>query len=103
MAHNPLVNLYRRTLAPREWKSITTYFTDHEIQTVTSRFTQTSTPRYYQLSFLAFLFQYAIPWPPAFKISIRLLTTLDRAITRLWPAYRRYAWFVLITGKTRQP
>lgn len=114
MAHNPLVRLYRRTLAPREWQSITTYFTNPEINIVTHKFVSqspqpatyplpASETRYYQLAFLAFLFQYALPIRALFRIALTFLTALDNFISKIWPGYRHYAWFVLITGKNRQP
>jgi len=103
MARNPFVNLYRATLAPREWQAITTYFTDHQIATVQRHFPGAGSRKYYGISFLAFVFQYALSWPRWFYCSLTALDSVDRMLVRLMPSLSRYAWFVLITGFKSKP
>jgi SAM-dependent methyltransferase len=103
MRHNPLVNLYRATLAPKEWRTITTYFSDPEIRAITAGLTAPRDRRFYLLSFLAFAFQYAVNWPRAFRLSLAVLSSIDCFLMRAIPALRRYAWFVLITGRKPIP
>jgi len=100
MAHNPLVHLYRRTLAPKEWKHITNYFSEAEIQAVQSHFSRAGEQRFYYTSFLAFVFQYALHAPRCFAVLLKALWFFDRLCTRAFPRLRRYAWFVLITGNS---
>lgn len=103
MAHNPLVNLYRWTLAPKEWRKITSYFTRREIAQVQKHFTDTDARRFYVLSFLSFVFQYALRSPMWFYTTLHRMMRLDNSIGNLWSGYYHFAWFVLITGKKRQP
>jgi len=98
MAHNPFVNLYRAALAPREWRSITTYFTNCEIAIVHRYFPGAGSRKYYGISFLAFVFQYALSWPRWFYCSLNALGMVDRMLVRIMPSLSRFAWFVLITG-----
>lgn len=99
MAHNPLVNIYRATLAPKEWQGITTYFTRREVDTVRSRFSDTADRRFYGLAFLAFGFQYAAKSPRWFYPALSALSRLDTTLAKFLPAARKYAWFTLITGR----
>ncbi len=97
---NPFVRLYRATLAPQVWRSITRYF-DSEAQAIFLRpfgFHRRSNqviPLYF-LSFFAFVFQFALPNLLAFKVSLKVLHGLDRLLFRLLPPLRRWAWFGLI-------
>lgn len=102
MADNPLVNLYRRTLAPREWKTITRYFRKQEIDAVASHFSHTETRYYYLSAFAAFVFQYALPAPRLFYPTLKILGWADRKLIRTVPGSCKKAWFVLITGRTPQ-
>lgn len=102
MADNPLVNFYRKTLAPAEWKNITTYFRQPQVETVRSHFHTSSAHNFYVVAFTAFIFQYALPQRHVFAVALKTLTLIDRLIGRLIPSWRNHAWFVLITGKARQ-
>lgn len=99
MAHNPLVNLYRRTLAPKEWQSITTYFTDRQIGLVRSAFAHTTAKPFYMSAFIAFVFQYAVASPRLFRLALAPLRFLDRAVGAAFPRFAKSAWFILICGK----
>lgn len=98
-AHNPLVKLYRMTLAPKEWREITRYFTRDEIAVAAAAFVGVRARRYYGLAFLAFFFQYALSSPVWFYRALRVLTKLDNGLEWLWPGFDRHSWFVLITGR----
>jgi ubiquinone/menaquinone biosynthesis C-methylase UbiE len=95
-AHAPLVNLYRRTLAPREWRTITTYFTDRESGAVMAPFASGEERRFYLVSFAAFLWQFGVRAPRLFRVSLAVLHALDRALFGLIPPLRRLAWFAAI-------
>ncbi len=95
---NPLVNIYRRTLAPAAWAGITRYF-DPERQ---RRLAEAALPGapwgvrpFYLLGFLAFVFQFALPSPRLFRWTLAPLMALDRLLFRS-AALRRRAWFGLI-------
>lgn len=103
MAHNPLVNLYRRTLAPKEWQSITTYFTEKQIALVRSAFVDTTARPFYGIAFLAFFFQYAVASPRLFGLALRPLRWIDAAVGAAVRSLWRRAWFVLICGKAPKP
>lgn len=102
MADNPLVNLYRNTFAPAEWKNITTYFRKNQIETVRSHFQASTAQPFYVIAFAAFIFQYALPQRRAFSATLKILTLLDRGLAQLRPSWWNRAWFILITGKARQ-
>ncbi len=103
MAHNPLVILYRKTLAPKEWRGITRYFTRNEIAVAGGKFEAVQVRRFYGLSFLAFLFQYAISSPLWFYRALRLGMKVDDGLEWLWPGFDRYSWFVLVIGRKPNP
>ncbi len=98
-AHNPLVKLYRMTLAPREWRGITQYFTRHEIRMVSGEFGEVKVRRFYGPSFIAFFFQYAVSSPVWFYRALHAMMKVDNGLEWLWPGSDKYAWFVLITGR----
>ena len=99
MYHNPFVRLYRLTLAPREWKYITTYFTARQVEIVARHFSAFADQRFYLFSFLAFVFQYVIKSPVWFYAIFSRLNTLDSFLFRRLKFLRRYAWFTLMTGR----
>ncbi|MDD4280205.1 MAG: class I SAM-dependent methyltransferase [Candidatus Sumerlaeales bacterium] len=98
MDANPFVNLYRKTLAPKIWQSITIYFSPREIQTLKRTFSNAVEHRFYLFSFLAFVFQFAVRMPECFRFFHSLLGAVDRCLFRIFPFLKRYAWFVLVTG-----
>lgn len=102
MAHNPLVNLYRRTLAPAEWRSFTTYFTPAMIASVTNHLQHPRAHRFYLLGFLAFVFQYAWSRPRLFYWVLRPLLWVDAILLKL-PGVKNLAWFTVMTGRKPHP
>lgn len=98
LASNPLVNLYRRTLAPKEWQSIVTYFTDREIELFRRQFTRLETSNFYGLSFLAFGWQFAVRAPRLFRLSLQLLRPLDWVLFQV-PSIRDRAWFTVLVAR----
>lgn len=90
---HPLVNLYRRTFAPKEWREIARYFDREELQLVRHHFAVVEMHFDYLFSFLAFVFQYAISWSNAFWFLLRPCSRLDQLLLRRFPSLSRYAWF----------
>lgn len=97
---NPFVELYRRTLAPRAWRTITHYFDRDSQRAFTAspglRAGSQSAAYFYFLSFFAFVFEYAIPIPALFRPALRVLGWVDAALFRLCPPLRRTAWFCVL-------
>jgi len=98
MAHNPLANLYRRLLAPREWGHITRYFTEERVTMVRRTFPGLRERRFHLLGFGAFAFQFALRWPVAFQIAVGLTHAVDTVIFLL-PFTRRLAWFTVMSAQ----
>jgi SAM-dependent methyltransferase len=97
---HPLVNLYRRTLAPKEWKTIARYFDTDEISVVHKHFARVDAYYDYLAAFVAFVWQYGLRSARLFWLLMRPLHTFDQWLMRWRPALSRYAWFVtLICGK----
>ena len=99
---NPLVNLYRRLFAPKEWEAITRYFTPEREATVRAHLGEGPTHRLYVLGFLAFVWQFAIRSPGLFQASLAVLHSLDRLLG-VMPWYRRRAWFAVMTARRPGP
>ncbi len=96
LAHHPLVNIYRKTLAPREWQTIATYFDKQHVQLLRAVFPVVRERHDYLFSFLAFVWQYAFRQPLLFWTFLWPLHLLDQILIRLFPPLRRYAWFVTL-------
>ncbi len=103
MDANPIVNIYRNTLAPKIWKNITIYFSPKQIQTLYNKLNVTYEKRFYLLSFLAFIFQFGIRVPFLFNLTHAILGPIDRFLFKCFPVLKRYAWFVLICGGKKEP
>jgi len=99
---NPLVNLYRRLFAPKEWESITRYFTPEREETVRAALGEGPTHRLHVLSFLAFIWQFTFRSPALFGASLAVLHSLDRLLGAM-PWYRRRAWFAVMTARRPSP
>ncbi|MCX7719408.1 MAG: class I SAM-dependent methyltransferase [Candidatus Sumerlaeaceae bacterium] len=99
LARNPLANLYRRTLGPKEWQTITRYFDDDSIARVREAYGRADVRHYYLLSFLAFGFQFAVRAPRLFRAALAVAHGFDAWLLRLLPVLRRYAWFVVIEAQ----
>ena len=99
--YNPLVNLYRRFFAPKEWKTITTYFDDRRIAMLRHHFDMSSVKRFYFISFLAFFFQFGIKSLALFRISLALLGFLDTILFSVFPFLKRLCWFAVFTVRKK--
>ncbi len=99
MTGNPLVNLYRRTLAPQEWISITRYFDEERINQLSRPFAKIDTQYFYMTAFLAFVWQYALRVPLLFSVFLNVFHAFDLLVSAMWPGYRRYAWFAVMCGR----
>ncbi len=104
---NPFVNAYRRLMAPKIWKDITSYFDEAELHAVDSGAKRTDTKTRLQighiqfLTFFASVFAFLLPSPMAYRAVEHVLERIDRVLFSLMPALRHRAWFVLI--KVRRP
>lgn len=95
---NPLVNLYRRFLAPKAWQSITHYFdaaSQKQVAEGAHAGETWSVKPFYLLAFLAFIFQFGWPKPRLFRLFLRPLVFIDKLLF-LIPPLRRLAWFGVI-------
>jgi SAM-dependent methyltransferase len=97
MTGNPFVNLYRRTLAPQVWREITTYFSRAEMDALCTPFARSRKSFHYLLAFFAFVFQFGVRAPFLFRVSLALLTAVDRALFAVCPPLKKLAWFVVIS------
>lgn len=98
---NPLVNLYRRWFAPGAWPAITRYYTPQRTAQTLGALHAGGCRHFHILGFLAFIWQFAVPSPLLFRLTLWPLHWLDQGLGRIWPAYRRRAWFVVMAGKGR--
>ncbi len=101
--HHPLVNLYRRTLAPAAWRDITTYIGTPELATLRGTLARghvtTRIMHSHLLGFLATPLAFALRAPRAFRTAERLLCAADRLALRIAPGLARRAWFVILHGR----
>jgi SAM-dependent methyltransferase len=96
---NPFANLYRRFLGPREWGTLTTFFSPSRVEMVVHALSDARVESFHILGFLAFFWQFSLRSPLMFRLSLGVLWPLDRLIMRLWPGARRFAWFAVMTGR----
>lgn len=96
MTRNPLVNLYRRTLAPKEWMTLARYFAEPELAVFRAAFERMETRRWYLTAFLGFGFQFAVKSPRLFGVAVGALNGLDRWLMARRPRLARLAWFVTV-------
>lgn len=96
---NPFAWLYRRTLAPKAWRSITQYFDRprqrHCLQTIG----RGRVRPFYLFAFMAFAFQFAWPNLVRFSRALRVLHRFDRWVFRNARWTRRLAWFGLVEAE----
>lgn len=105
---NPFAALYRRTLAPREWESITRYFDDEAIAEFREGLerggaTLRGADPFHLFGFGAFAFQFAAPSPIGFRVALRALGPLDAALFRASRAARGMAWFRVLRVERPAP
>jgi SAM-dependent methyltransferase len=98
---NPLVKFYRRFLAPKEWREITRYFSPERERCVLAALSDAETERHHVIGFLAFVWQFALRSVWMLRLSLLVLGPIDRLMMRLWPAWRRRAWFIVMMGRGR--
>lgn len=100
--HHPLVQLYRRTLAPAAWRGITTYIGGPELATIrrTLRAHGVScrVRPSHLLGFLATPLAFALRAPGAFHRVEGVLCAIDRALFAIVPPAARLSWFLVIEG-----
>ncbi len=101
--HHPLVELYRRTLAPAAWREITTYMGRRELaimrRTLGGAGIRTRVEHSHLLGFLAAPFAFALHAPRVFHGLETALCAVDRALFRLIPPLARTSWFVILHGR----
>lgn len=96
MTRNPFVNLYRKTLAPKIWQTITRYFTQREIDELSAPFGQPTVGHFYFLGFLAFAFQFGVRMPGLFRVALPVFQAVDSVLFSIIPPLRKFAWFATI-------
>ncbi len=92
---NPLVNLYRRWFAPKEWKTIAVYFNPERLRMLARPFGSMTVGHFYLIGFLAFFWQFGLKNLTLFRSTLAILHPLDRFLFRLLPPLKRLAWFAV--------
>jgi SAM-dependent methyltransferase len=100
---NPFAWIYRRTLAPRAWRSITKYFDAGRQRATIEAIGIGSVRPFYLFSFFAFYFQFGRPSLRWFRRALGVLHPIDRALFQLLPPLRRCAWMGAILAEKRSP
>ena len=93
---NPLINIYRNTLGPRIFKDIAKHMTLREIRAFKNFFHDVKHEEFYLLSPLGFFWQFGIQNLPLFRLSIKVLNSLDKLIFSCFPFTRYFAWMSCI-------
>ena len=93
------------TFAPREWRTLTNYFTPSRFAVLENLFAGSRVDYFYFLGFLSFAWEFGLAVPPLFRLSMAVTQPLDKALFGLVPALRRRgAWFGVFSGtKATQP
>lgn len=99
MAQSPLVNLYRRTLAPKEWRTLTNYFDRQRLGILMRAFGSGRVRYFYLFAFLAFFWQFGWRNRSLFKFFVSILNGVDELLFRLLPPLKRLAWFAVVSVK----
>ena len=94
--NNPFAWIYRRTLAPRDWRSITRYFGADEQAICFRNIGPGRVKPFFLFSFLAFFFQFARPNLTLFSRMLGVLHRLDQFLFDKIQWTRSFAWFGVI-------
>jgi len=92
-AHHPFIRLYRRFGSPYRGTA-PRYFTIADIARLGASFGTVTHEEHYLFSVLALPFA---GYPFLFALAFRSLDRLDRLITRVIPALRRFGWLTVVT------
>ncbi len=98
MTRNPFINLHRRLFAPRAWGSLATYFDPARVELALAALRGTRQEHFHGVAALAFFWQFGVRSVALFWITLMPLWVLDRGLMHVCPAWRRRAWFVVMTG-----
>lgn len=90
---NPLIRLYRRFLAPKEWRDITRYFDQGALDELGQPFQSTDWRPFYLMSAGSFFWQYGRKSLKRFQKSIAFWWRQDKRLLRALPFLRGWCWF----------
>lgn len=100
---NPLIRLYRNTLAPKIWKSITRYFDRASIEEVRRGFGGLIRKHFYLTGACAFFWQYMCPSVKLWKRTLHWTSRLDRLLLRYFPGWGLACWFIVLEVEKKAP
>ena len=92
LQRNPFVRLYRHTLAPKIWREIARYFGPEETAALSKQFPELTWRDFHLFGFLAYCFQFGIRAPLLFRLSVKVLSAIDRVLFACCPPLRGLAW-----------
>jgi len=96
---NPFAFLYRKYLAPREWKKITRYFDKKRLGILSWAFDSVWVRYFYLFGFTAFVWQFGWKNLRLFQLFMKILNPLDRFLFTVCPFLKRFSWFAVITAQ----
>jgi len=99
MKDSPLAALYRKYLAPKEWRNITTYFDRKRLGILSWAFDSVRVRYFYLFSFLGFIFQFGWKNLRLFQFFLKILFPLDEFLFTLFPFLKRFSWFAVVTAR----
>jgi ubiquinone/menaquinone biosynthesis C-methylase UbiE len=96
---SPFAGFYRKYLAPKEWKNITTYFDRKRLGILSWAFGSVKVRYFYLFSFLAFIFQFGWRNLRLFQFFLKILYPVDEFLFTVCPFMKRFSWFAVITAR----
>lgn len=92
---HPVARLYRKYMAPSEWKSFTRYLSVGDMDTFRGSFEKVGYETFYLTAFFVYAFKMYMPSFGLFRFIDRLFTAVDRAILKVFPGLGKYCWRIV--------
>ena len=100
LKYHPVVNLYRRFCAPKEWRTLAKYFSIKSIEEVGKKFDDFHHKEFFLKSFISFMWQFKFRNADKFIKSLNRWNKVDIFLLKLFPFLKHLCWMsVLVCEK----
>jgi SAM-dependent methyltransferase len=92
---HPVARVYRRYLAPSEWKQFTHYFNLDYIREIEASFGSVRYKTFYLTGFPVYLLKMYVPIYGLFCLLDGMFDRVDSSITKVFPFLKKYCWRIV--------
>jgi len=100
LENHPIAKMYRKYMAPREWREFTDYFNFKHLEEF-QKFFRVDYKTFYLTGFFIYAFKMYMPNHKIFTLTDSFFNKVDSGLIKVFPGLGKYSWRIIFRAKNK--